>query len=131
MPWGLIVYGSLLLVFVTAIPALTYVLGQRTKARATSEPYESGMVPTGPARLRLRAGYYLVAMLFVVFDLEAVFIYIWAVSVRQAGWTGFIELVVFIAILLVGLVYLWREGALEWGRWASSRNSRSEREARA
>lgn len=131
MPWGLIVYASLLLLFVIAIPALTFVLGQRTTTRATREPYESGMVPTGPARLRLRAGYYLVAMLFVVFDLEAVFIYIWAVSVRQSGWAGYIELVVFVAILLAGLVYLWREGALEWGRWAVTRNGRKAPEARA
>ena len=76
------------------------------------------MPPTGSARLRLRASYYLVAMLFVVFDLEAAFIYAWAVSVRQTGWAGYIEILVFVAVLAVGLVYLWRAGALDWGPWA-------------
>ncbi len=114
---GLVAYGCVLVVLLVSIPSLTYVLGQRTRARATPEPYESGMVPAGPARLRLRAGYYLVAMMFVVFDLEAAFIYVWAVSVRQAGWAGYIEMAIFVAVLAVGLVYLWRTGALEWGRW--------------
>ncbi len=131
MAWGLIVYGSLLLVLVIAIPALTYVLGERNAARASREPYESGMVPTGPARLRLRAGYYLVAMLFVVFDLEAVFIYVWAVSVRESGWTGYIEMLVFVGVLGAGLVYLWRSGALEWGRWSRGRNIPGREGARA
>jgi NADH-quinone oxidoreductase subunit A len=124
MAWGLVNYGLLLFLLVVGLPALTYVLGARTRQRATGEPYESGMVPAGQARLRFRAGYYLVAMLFVVFDLEAVFIYIWAVSVRQVGWAGYFELLIFVGVLLAGLVYLWREGALEWGRWQADRRGR-------
>ncbi len=72
------------------------------------------MLPTGGARLRLSAKFYLVAMLFVIFDIEALFLYAWSVSVRESGWTGFAEALVFIAILLAGLVYLWRVGALDW-----------------
>jgi NADH-quinone oxidoreductase subunit A len=94
---------------------LSYVLGQRHKDRATGEPYESGIVPTGGARLRLPVKYYLVAMLFVIFDLEAVFLFAWAVAAREAGWTGYISAAVFIGVLLAALVYLWRAGALEWG----------------
>jgi NADH-quinone oxidoreductase subunit A len=72
------------------------------------------MPPTGTARLQFRASYYLIAMFFVVFDLEAVFIYCWAVAVRPLGWPGYIELAIFVAVLLAGLLYLWREGALDW-----------------
>ena len=94
---------------------LSYVLGQRHKDRATGEPYESGIVPTGEARLRLSVKYYLVAMLFVVFDLEAAFLFAWAVAAREAGWAGYVSAAVFIGVLLAALVYLWRAGALEWG----------------
>jgi NADH-quinone oxidoreductase subunit A len=113
--WGLLVYGGLILVLIIVILGVSHLTGERNRARAARQPYESGMPPTGSARLRLRASYYLVAMLFVVFDLEAAFIYAWAVSVRQAGWTGYIEILIFVAVLAVGLVYLWRAGALDWG----------------
>jgi NADH-quinone oxidoreductase subunit A len=123
MQWGLLVYGGLILVLILLILAVTYLTGERNRARASREPYESGMPPTGSGRLRLRASYYLVAMLFVVFDLEAAFIYAWAVSVRQTGWAGYFEMLVFVAILAVGLVYLWRSGALDWGPWARKRGA--------
>jgi NADH-quinone oxidoreductase subunit A len=90
-------------------------LGQRHKDRATGEPYESGIVSAGSARLRFTSRFYLIAMLFVIFDLEAVFIFAWAVVVREAGWAGYISILVFILLLAVALVYLWRVGALESG----------------
>jgi NADH-quinone oxidoreductase subunit A len=93
---------------------LSWVLGGRARGRAKHDPFESGVVSTGGARLRLSAKFYLVAMFFVIFDLEAVFLYTWAVSLRQVGWYGFIEATIFIVILLAGLVYLWRLRALEW-----------------
>lgn len=93
---------------------LSWVLGGRASGRAKHDPFESGVVSTGGARLRLSAKFYLVAMFFVIFDLEAVFLYAWAVTLRQVGWYGFIEAAIFIAVLLGGLVYLWRLGALEW-----------------
>ena len=89
-------------------------LGSKAWGRSKNEPFESGMLPTGSARLRLSAKFYLVAMLFVIFDIEALFLFAWSVSVRESGWTGFVEALVFIAILLAGLVYLWRVGALDW-----------------
>ncbi|MCX5684631.1 MAG: NADH-quinone oxidoreductase subunit A [Planctomycetota bacterium] len=96
--------------------ALSYVLGERHSERATGEPYESGIVSTGGARLRLPVKYYLVAVFFVVFDLEAVFLFTWAVAGREAGWTGYGAALLFIAVLAIAMAYLWRVGALDWGR---------------
>lgn len=95
--------------------SLSYILGERHRERATGEPYEAGIVSTGSARVRLSADFYLVAMLFVIFDLETVFIFAWAVAFRELGWLGYIEVLIFIGILLATLTYLWREGALNWG----------------
>jgi len=89
-------------------------LGGRNWGRAKNDPFESGVVSVGGARMRLSAKFYLTAMFFVIFDVEALFLYAWAVCVREAGWTGFIEVSIFVAVLLVGLVYIWRLGALEW-----------------
>jgi NADH-quinone oxidoreductase subunit A len=94
---------------------LSYVLGQRHRDRSTDSPYESGILSEGSARVRLSAKFYLVAMFFVIFDLEAVFLFAWAVAVRETGWTGYVEASIFIFVLLAGLGYLWRVGALEWG----------------
>ena len=90
------------------------VLGGRAWGRGKNDPFESGVVPTGDAHIRLSAKFYLVAMLFVIFDVEALYLFAWAVSVRQSGWAGFIEAAIFIAVLLAGLIYLWRIGALSW-----------------
>ncbi|WP_295518988.1 NADH-quinone oxidoreductase subunit A [uncultured Pseudomonas sp.] len=89
-------------------------LGSKAVGRSKNDPFESGIVPTGGARLRLSAKFYLVAMLFVIFDVEALFLFAWSVSIRESGWAGFVEAAIFIAILLAGLVYLWRIGALDW-----------------
>lgn len=97
--------------FMLFIPVL---LGGRNWGRAKYEPFESGVVSVGGARLRLSAKFYLIAMFFVIFDVEALFLYAWAVCVREAGWTGFVEVSIFVAVLLVGLVYIWRLGALDW-----------------
>jgi NADH-quinone oxidoreductase subunit A len=100
-----------LLGFMLGIP---WLLGGRAWGRAKNDPFESGVVSQGGARLRLSAKFYLVAMFFVIFDVEALYLYAWAVSVRESGWMGFAEAVLFIAILLAGLVYLIRIGALDW-----------------
>lgn len=113
--WSLVIYAILVVLLVSAVLALSYILGERHRERATGEPYESGMMPTGTARQRISVKYYLMALFFVIFDLESAFIYIWAISFRQTGWAGYLEVVVFIAILLATLVYLWRSGALDWG----------------
>jgi NADH-quinone oxidoreductase subunit A len=87
---------------------------ERRREIATGVPYESGIRPTGTAQIRLPIQYYLIAMFFVIFDLEAVFLYAWAVAVKETGWLGFIEAVIFVAILLAALAYLWLIGALDW-----------------
>ena len=114
--WPLVLYAALVLIVVGGMLGLSYVLGERHKDRATGEPYESGIVSTGSARLRLSVKYYLVAIFFVIFDLESAFIFAWAVAFRELGWVGYIEIIVFIGVLLAGLIYLWRNGALDWNR---------------
>lgn len=94
--------------------AVSYVLGQRHDEHATGQPYESGILSEGSARVHVSAKFYLVAMFFVIFDLEAVFIFAWAIAARELGWAGYCEILVFIAILLAALAYLWRSGALDW-----------------
>ncbi|ACR69847.2 NADH-quinone oxidoreductase subunit A [Edwardsiella ictaluri] len=91
-----------------------YALGGKARARTKNIPYESGIDSVGSARLRLSAKFYLVAMFFVIFDVEALYLYAWSVSVRENGWLGFAEATLFILILLAGLFYLVRIGALEW-----------------
>ncbi|MGE0130571.1 MAG: NADH-quinone oxidoreductase subunit A [Blastocatellales bacterium] len=95
--------------------AVSYLLGQQHRDRAMNEPYESGIVSTGSARLRFSAQFYLMAMLFVIFDLEAVFIFAWAVAFRELGWAGYAGVLVFIGVLVAALIYAWRLGALDWG----------------
>jgi len=92
-----------------------YFLGGRDWGRAKNDPFESGIVPQGGARLRVSAKFYLVAMFFVIFDVEALFLYAWAISIRDVGWLGFIEAAIFFFLLLAGVFYLWRVGALDWG----------------
>ncbi len=113
--WPLAVYLAAVVILVTVMITLSYVLGERHRERQTAEPYESGIVSTGTARVRFDIKFYLIAMFFVIFDLEAVFIFAWAVSIRETGWTGYAEMMLFIGILAAALVYLWRLGALEWG----------------
>ena len=113
--WPLAVYFACVLGVVAFMVGASCLLGQRRKDRATGEPYESGIVSEGSARLRFTARFYLMAMLFVIFDLEAVFIFTWAVAVRELGWTGYIVILIFIGLLLAALLYLWRVGALDWG----------------
>ena len=112
--WPLGVYLAIVVMLVVAMLGLSFVLGQRHHNRATGTPYESGILSQGSARVRLSAKFYLVAMFFVIFDLEAVFIFAWAIAVRETGWTGYAEASVFIAVLLATLVYLGRVGALDW-----------------
>jgi NADH-quinone oxidoreductase subunit A len=115
MMWPFALYSAGAVALVVFMIGASHLLGQRHRERHTGVPFESGMPPVGSARLRLVARYYLVAMLFVVFDLEAVLLMGWAVAAREVGWTGYIVALVFVLLLLVALVYLWRGGALDWG----------------
>ena len=110
--FGIFVFGVIFIcAFMLFIPRL---LGGRDWGRAKNEPFESGVVSSGTARMRFSAKFYLVAMFFVIFDVEALFLYAWSVSVRETGWAGFIEVLIFISVLLAGLVYVWKIGTLDW-----------------
>ena len=113
--WPLVAYFFLVVTLVVGVMALSYIIGERHRSKTTDEPFESGIVTVGLARLRLSAKFYLVAVFFVIFDVEAVFLFGWAVAFRELGWPGYIEAVIFIAILGAALAYLWRLGALDWG----------------
>lgn len=113
--WPLAAYCAAVVFLIAAVIGLSFILGQRHKERATGEPYESGILPTGSARLHFSAKFYLIAMFFVIFDLEAVFIFAWAAAVPELGWAGYFEILTFIAVLAAALIYLWRLGALDWG----------------
>lgn len=113
--WALGIYFAVVLLLVIAMLVVSYLLGQRHNEHATGSPYESGIVSEGSAHVRLSAKFYLVAMFFVVFDLEAAFIFAWAIVGRKAGWPGYWEILIFVGVLIATLVYLWRLGALDWG----------------
>jgi len=113
--WPLAVYVAAVFLLAAAMIGLSYILGERHTGRSTGEPYESGILPTGAAWIRFDVKYYLVAMFFVIFDLESIFIFAWAVAVKEAAWGGYLAIVIFIGILMAALFYLWRMGALDWG----------------
>jgi NADH-quinone oxidoreductase subunit A len=121
--WPLVVYFFAALVVVGGMLGISALLGERHQDKETGEQFESGIKPTGDARIRFSARYYQVAMFFVIFDLESVFVIAWAVGLLEVGWAGYIEIVIFILILLAGLFYLWRVGALDWGTRAQRRKA--------
>ena len=112
--WPLCLYFIVALVVAGSMVGLSFVLGERHSDRATGQPYESGIVSTGSARGRLSVKFYIVAMLFVIFDLEAVFIFAYAVAYEEVGWPGYAGLVVFVGVLVIALIYEYRMGALDW-----------------
>jgi NADH-quinone oxidoreductase subunit A len=112
----LIVYIAAVLLLAAAMVGVSYLLGQHHREKSTGSPYESGIISTGNVNIRISVRFYMIAMFFVVFDIESVFIFIWALSLKEAGWAGYIEMLVFILIFLSALIYLWREGALEWAK---------------
>jgi NADH-quinone oxidoreductase subunit A len=113
--WPVLVYGAIVLTLVGAMLGLSYFLGQHHKDRATGEPFESGILSTGSASLRFSSQFYLIAMLFVIFDVETMFIFAWAIAFEELGWYGYAGVVVFIILLVVVLIYEWRNGALDFG----------------
>ena len=110
----LLVIFALAAVIVLALLLVASKLGPKSTNPAKAEPFESGNPPKGDARIRFSVRFYLIAMLFLIFDLEVVFLYPWAIAFRQLGLFGLIEMAIFIVILLVGYIYAWKKGALEW-----------------
>jgi NADH-quinone oxidoreductase subunit A len=111
-PFGL--YFVLVIALATAMLAISYILGERHSERATGDPYEGGIVSEGSAHGRFAVKFYLVAMFFVIFDLESIFIFSWAIAGRELGWQGYYEVLIFVGVLVITLAYLWRLGALDW-----------------
>jgi NADH-quinone oxidoreductase subunit A len=119
-PWepgllSLALYTLLVLGAVAALLIISAVIGEKKPGAEKLRPYESGVIPTGSARLRYPVPFYLVAIFFLLFDIEAAFIMSWAVSFRSLGWAGWSAIVFFIAMLGLGLVYIWVKGGLAWG----------------
>jgi NADH-quinone oxidoreductase subunit A len=113
--WPFVIFAICVIAIVGAMIGLSFVLGERHNEKTTGAPYESGIPPTGDARLRFSSSFYLIAMFFVIFDLDAAFIMLWAVSFREVGLMGYIGVAVFIGLLLVLLIYELRIGALDFG----------------
>lgn len=111
--WPILAYLFAVIVLLVGMMCLSHVLGPRTKGRETETPYESGILSAGSARTKFGNQFFLYAIFFVIFDLETVFLFAWAIAFKEAGVLGFVEALVFIVILLIALGYLWRIGALE------------------
>ena len=119
-PWepgvfSLSVFVLIVLALVAVLLFLSAWLGEPKTGREKSRAYESGIIPTGSARLRYPVPFYLVAIFFLLFDVEGAFIFSWAVAWEQLGWEGWLQISFFIILLLLGLAYVWHKGGLEWG----------------
>src|SRR5246500_529450 len=130
-PSGLDAYVPLLIhllvaaFLATALITISTVIGWRRPNKAKSQPYECGITPTGDAREPFSVKFYLVAIVFILFDVEAIFLYPWAFIFKSLRWFGFVEMLLYIGILLVGYFYLWKKGALDWNRPAARRDRTS------
>jgi NADH-quinone oxidoreductase subunit A len=115
MYWPFVVYAALVVLATAGLLGGSYLIGERRRGTITAEPYETGIRPTGSAERPVSIKFYEVALFFVVFDVESVFIFAWAIRVRELGWFGYVAVLVFVTILLLMLAYLVKEGALGWG----------------
>jgi NADH-quinone oxidoreductase subunit A len=113
--WPFLIYASTVLLVVGIMLGLSHILGERHSEKLTGEPFESGIPPTGNARLRFSSHFYLIAIFFVIFDLDAVFILVWAISFRELGIAGYIGITIFIGILIAVLIYEIGIKALDFG----------------
>ncbi len=119
-PWepgifSLVIFGILILAIITLLLIIASRLGEKKPGVEKSRPYESGIIPTGSARLRYPVPFYLVAIFFLLFDVEGAYIFSWAIAWDKLGWAGWLQISFFIAVLILGLVYVWIKGGLEWG----------------
>ncbi len=122
--WPFVVYFFAVLALASAMIVISYFLGERHKERVTAEPFESGVPLTGSARLRFSVKFYLVALFFVIFDVESIFVFAWAIAFRELGWEAYVEILIFIGVLIAALIYLWRIGALDWGTILQKKRNR-------
>jgi NADH-quinone oxidoreductase subunit A len=119
-----LVQALLAMALAAGLLTASYLLGKRVRNRVKDTPYESGMVPTGDARHRFSVKFYLVAMLFILFDIEAIFLYPWAVVYRELKMFAFVEMLVFVVLILSGFFYIWKKGALDWSPESTANRKR-------
>jgi NADH-quinone oxidoreductase subunit A len=112
--FALVIYTFVVLVLIAVLMALSAWLGEQRPSKEKLRPYESGIIPTGEARLRYPVPFFLVAIFFLIFDVEGAFIFAWAIAWRSLGWTGWLQITFFILVLLFGLAYIWARGGLDW-----------------
>ncbi len=120
MPWtpgifSLAIYAGAVLLLASVLLFISSFLGEKKKANEKLKPYESGVVPTGTARLKYPVPFFLVAIFFLIFDVEGAYIFSWAGAARRLGWPGWFQISFFIIVLLAGLVYILQNGGLSWG----------------
>ncbi len=113
--FSLTVFGIIVTVLIGFLLFLSYWLGEKKPNAEKLRVYESGIIPTGSARLRYPVPFFMVAIFFLLFDVEGAYIFSWAVACKDLGWAGWMQMSFFVIILLLGLVYVWRKGGLEWG----------------
>ena len=113
--FSLCLFTVIVLILIGVLLFVSAWLGARRRTPEKQRPYESGIIPTGNARLRYPVPFYLVAIFFLIFDVEGAYIFSWAVAVDDLGWAGWLQMTFFIVVLLAGLVYVWRRGGLDWG----------------
>jgi NADH-quinone oxidoreductase subunit A len=112
--WPVLLQGLIAMAVATGMLGISFLLGKKVRNRVKDSPYECGIVPTGSARERFSVKFYLVGMLFILFDIEAIFLYPWAVVYRELKMFAFCEMFVFIVLVLSGFFYIWKKGALDW-----------------
>jgi NADH-quinone oxidoreductase subunit A len=112
--WPVLLQALIAMAVATGMIGISYILGHKVRNRVKDMPYECGIVPTGSARERFSVKFYLVGMLFILFDIEAIFLYPWAVVYRELKLFAFFEMLLFIALVLAGFFYIWKKGALDW-----------------
>jgi NADH-quinone oxidoreductase subunit A len=112
--WPVLLQALIAMAVAAGMIGISYILGNRVRNRVKDMPYECGITPTGSARERFSVKFYLVGMLFILFDIEAIFLYPWAVVYRELKMFAFFEMLLFIALVLAGFFYIWKKGALDW-----------------
>ena len=112
--WPVLLQILIAMAVAAGMIGISYILGHKVRNRVKDMPYECGIVPTGSARERFSVKFYLVGMLFILFDIEAIFLYPWAVVYRELKMFAFFEMLLFIALVLAGFFYIWKKGALDW-----------------
>jgi NADH-quinone oxidoreductase subunit A len=119
--WPVLLQALIAMAVAAGMLGISYILGKKVRNRVKDMPYECGMTPTGSARERFSVKFYLVGMLFILFDIEAIFLYPWAVVYRELKLFAFFEMFLFIVLILAGFFYIWKKGALEWSGAERSR----------